>query len=176
MRKLIRDKMAEFLKPEEIYHCDNQNELMELYSMKLKEEIEEIRNSNYKDINEYADLIQVALGLASLNGYSFDEVIKAMNDKFNVKGGFSNLVLVKLNPNNPSNKIYFEDAIKYSYWQIDYRSCNGNEKWVVARAPLGWNEDDVKNNIQLGGSSDDVTEITLVCETSDVYYSWDLCN
>jgi hypothetical protein len=58
---------------------------------------------------EYGDLIQVALGLASLNGYSFDDVIKSMNDKYELKCGFSNLVLTSLNPNNPSNKIYVDE-------------------------------------------------------------------
>ena len=104
MKKLIRDKMAFNLNPDELDYCHNKEELMELYSLKLREEIEEIKGSDYKDIMEYGDLIQVALGLASLNGYSFDDVIKAMN-------GFSNLVLTSLNPNNPSNKIYFENNI-----------------------------------------------------------------
>jgi predicted house-cleaning noncanonical NTP pyrophosphatase (MazG superfamily) len=111
MKKLIRDKMAFNLNPDELDYCHNKEELMELYSLKLREEIEEIKGSDYKDIMEYGDLIQVALGLASLNGYSFDDVIKAMNDKYELKGGFSNLVLTSLNPNNPSNKIYFENNI-----------------------------------------------------------------
>lgn len=101
--------MAFHLNPDELDSCLNKEELMGLYALKLREEIEEIKNSDYKDIMEYADLIQVALGLASLNGFKMDEVMKAMEDKYELKGGFSNLVLTNLNPNNPSNKIYFED-------------------------------------------------------------------
>jgi predicted house-cleaning noncanonical NTP pyrophosphatase (MazG superfamily) len=109
MKKLIRDKMAFILDPEELDNCDNKEELIELYVLKLREEIEEIKGSDYKDIMEYADLIQVALGLASLNGFKMEDVMKAMEDKYELKGGFSNLVLTNLNPNNPSNKIYLEN-------------------------------------------------------------------
>jgi predicted house-cleaning noncanonical NTP pyrophosphatase (MazG superfamily) len=109
MKKLIRDKMAFILDPEELDNCDNKEELMGLYALKLREEIEEIKGSDYKDIMEYADLIQVALGLASLNGFKMEDVMKAMEDKYELKGGFSNLVLTNLNPNNPSNKIYLEN-------------------------------------------------------------------
>jgi predicted house-cleaning noncanonical NTP pyrophosphatase (MazG superfamily) len=109
MKKLIRDKMAFILNPEELDNCDNKEELMGLYTLKLREEIEEIKGANYKDIMEYADLIQVALGLASLNGFKMDDVMKAMEDKYELKGGFSNLILTNLNPNNPSNKIYLEN-------------------------------------------------------------------
>jgi predicted house-cleaning noncanonical NTP pyrophosphatase (MazG superfamily) len=109
MKKLIRDKMAFILDPEELDNCDNKEELMGLYTLKLREEIEEIKGADYKDIMEYADLIQVALGLASLNGFKMEDVMKAMEDKYELKGGFSNLVLTNLNPNNPSNKIYLEN-------------------------------------------------------------------
>lgn len=101
--------MAFILDPEELDNCDNKEELIELYVLKLREEIEEIKGSDYKDIMEYADLIQVALGLASLNGFKMEDVMKAMEDKYELKGGFSNLVLTNLNPNNPSNKIYLEN-------------------------------------------------------------------
>ena len=109
MKKLIRDKMAFHLNPDELNNCLDKEELMGLYVLKLREEIEEIKSSDYKDIMEYADLIQVALGLASLNGFKMEDVMKAMEEKYELKGGFSNLVLTNLNPNNPSNKIYLDN-------------------------------------------------------------------
>jgi|694.fasta_scaffold48613_7 predicted house-cleaning noncanonical NTP pyrophosphatase (MazG superfamily) len=108
MKKLIRDKLAFKINPEELDYCNNKEELMELYALKLREEIEEIKSSDYKDIMEYADLIQVALGLASLNGIKKEDVMKAIEEKYELKGGFSNLILISLNPDNPSNKIYYE--------------------------------------------------------------------
>jgi predicted house-cleaning noncanonical NTP pyrophosphatase (MazG superfamily) len=109
MKKLIRDKMSFHLNPDELNNCFDKEELMGLYALKLREEIEEIKSSDYKDIMEYADLIQVALGLASLNGFKMEDVMKAMEEKYELKGGFSNLVLTNLNPNNPSNKIYLDN-------------------------------------------------------------------
>lgn len=109
MKKLIRDRMAFHLNPEELDYCLDKEELMGLYALKLQEEIEEIKGSDYKDIMEYADLMQVALGLANLNGFKMEDVMKAMEEKYELKGGFSNLVLTSLNPDNPSNKIYLEN-------------------------------------------------------------------
>ena len=177
MKKLVRDKMGLILNPDELSHCDDKEELMNLYSLKLKEEIEEIKDSDYKDIMEYADLIQVTLGLASLNGYSFDDIIKAMNDKYELKGGFSNLVLTNLNPNNPSNKIYFnESEIEYSYWEVQFINCESDKRWVIVRTPINWDEYDVRERIPMGGSGDDVAEITDIFKTSDNYYGWDFCD
>ena len=101
--------MSFHLNPDELNNCFDKEELMGLYALKLREEIEEIKSSDYKDIMEYADLIQVALGLASLNGFKMEDVMKAMEEKYELKGGFSNLVLTNLNPNNPSNKIYLDN-------------------------------------------------------------------
>lgn len=98
--------MALQLNPNELDYCLDRKELIGLYTLKLKEEIEEIKNSNYQDIMEYADLIQVTLSLANLNGFKIEDVMKAIDDKYELKGGFTNLVLTNLNPNNPSNKIY----------------------------------------------------------------------
>lgn len=109
MKKLIRNKMALQLNPDDLDYCLDREELIGLYTLKLREEIEEIKNSDYKDIMEYADLIQVTLSLASLNGFMMDDVMKAIDDKYELKGGFTNLVLTNLNPNNPSNKIYLEN-------------------------------------------------------------------
>jgi predicted house-cleaning noncanonical NTP pyrophosphatase (MazG superfamily) len=109
MKKLIRNKMALQLNPNELDYCLDRKELIGLYTLKLKEEIEEIKNSNYQDIMEYADLIQVTLSLANLNGFKIEDVMKAIDDKYELKGGFTNLVLTNLNPNNPSNKIYLEN-------------------------------------------------------------------
>ena len=36
-----------------------------------------------------------------------NELMKAVSRKAKVKGRFSNIALINLNPNNPSNKLYF---------------------------------------------------------------------
>lgn len=64
---------------------------------------------------------------------------------------------------------------EYSYWEIEYVSVEGNERWTIVRAPIDWEEDDVRNRVPLGGCGDDVSRITSISETSDCDYSWDFC-
>ena len=61
---------------------------------------------------------------------------------------------------------------EYSYWEVSYISCEGNERWGIWRAPVDWNEYDVESNIQCWGCGDDPAEIVSVTE----YYpedEWD---
>ena len=67
------------------------------------------------------------------------------------------------------------EEIEYAYWEIQYRSCEGNNRWTIARTPIDWEEYDVKDRIPMGGCGDDVAEITGVFESSNKDYSWDFC-
>jgi hypothetical protein len=62
-----------------------------------------------------------------------------------------------------------------SYWEIHYVSCEGNNRWAVAKTPTDWNEYDTMSRIPLGGCGDDVAEIMEIISTSDSNYSWDFC-
>jgi len=62
---------------------------------------------------------------------------------------------------------------EYSYWEIWYISCEGNERWTTARAPIDWEEWQVRDRIPRGGCGDDVSEVTSVHSTYDDDYSWD---
>jgi hypothetical protein len=61
----------------------------------------------------------------------------------------------------------------YSYWEIHYKSCEGNDRWTIARTPPNWNEYDVKDRISMGGCGDDPSEIREVFETNDSNYTLD---
>ena len=63
-----------------------------------------------------------------------------------------------------------------SYWEINYISCEGNRRFVIARAPEDWNEYEVQDRIQMGGCGDDPAEITGVFETNNQDWSWDFCD
>lgn len=65
---------------------------------------------------------------------------------------------------------------EFSYWEIHFKSCEGNEKWTVARAPHDWDEEEVKNTITLGGYGDDPAYILSIYATYNTDYSWDFCN
>ena len=51
----------------------------------------------------------------------------------------------------------FENMEEYSYWQIEYISCEGNERWTIARAPIDWDEWQVRDRISsMRGSIGDI--------------------
>ena len=111
-KKLIREKIISKLKNGEFENITNLAELNTLYALKVREELAEIQESEHKDIMEFVDLIQVAVCWAEQNGFYYKQVELAANIKFVEKGKFSNLVLNNLNPENPSNKLYFENDLQ----------------------------------------------------------------
>ena len=106
-KKLIRSKITEKLKAGEWENVNDNSELNKLYEIKVREELAEIISSNHDDIMEFVDLIQVAYAFARVNGFHGKELSEALQKKSDEKGNFSNLVLNNLNPENPSNKLYF---------------------------------------------------------------------
>lgn len=109
-KKLIRDLVVEKLKEGEFEYITDQAELNKLYSLKIKEELLEIQNSDYKDISEFIDLIQVAFSFACQNGFTREQISVAFDMKQKTKGSITNIALNNLNPNNPSNYPYFEST------------------------------------------------------------------
>lgn len=108
-KKLIRKNIIEKLKEGEWEEINDINELNKLYALKVKEELSEIQESKHKDIMEFVDLIQVAFSFAKVNGFCYEELSLALVTKSAEKGVFGKLALNNLNPENPSNKLYFEE-------------------------------------------------------------------
>lgn len=109
-RKLIRSKIVEYLKKDEWENEYNVAELNKLYALKIREELQEIQVSNHDDIMEFVDLIQVVYQFAKINGFTKEQIRDARIAKMAEKGWFGTTVLTNLNPNNPSNRIYFENT------------------------------------------------------------------
>jgi hypothetical protein len=65
---------------------------------------------------------------------------------------------------------------EYSYWEINYITCESNRGWTIARTPIDWDEYDLRSRIQLGGCGDDPATIEEIFESSDTNYSWDFCD
>ena len=107
-KKLIRKFITEKLKEGEWETITDQIELNKLYALKIREELEEIQTSEHKDIMEFVDLIQVAFSFAKQNGFTHEQLSVALIEKSVEKGSFGRLALNNLNPENPSNKLYFE--------------------------------------------------------------------
>lgn len=106
-KKLIRKGITAKLKEGEWETITDQDELNRLYALKIIEELEEIKASNHKDIMEFVDLMQVAFSFARQNGFTNEQIQVALFEKTVDKGPFGRLALNNLNPNNPSNKLYF---------------------------------------------------------------------
>lgn len=109
-KKLIRKFITEKLKEGEWETIFDQDELNRLYAIKVREELAEIQTSDHKDIMEFVDLIQVAISFAEQNGFTQKQLAFALIEKSIEKGCFSRLALINLNPDNPSNKLYFENV------------------------------------------------------------------
>lgn len=111
-KKLIRSLISEKLKDGEWEEVTNQDELNRLYAMKIREELLEIQESKHLDIMEFVDLIQVAFSFAKQNGFTHEQLSVALVEKSFEKGAFGRIALNNLNPDNPSNRIYFEENTK----------------------------------------------------------------
>lgn len=107
-KKLIRSKITEKLKEGEWETIMDQGELNQLYATKIREELAEIQASDHKDIMEFVDLIEVAFTFARENGFTDLEITANRAKKITEKGRFGRLALNNLNPENPSNCLYFE--------------------------------------------------------------------
>lgn len=109
VKKLVRDKIIEYLHSSEYEICENKDELNNLVCQKIREELLEVINSDFDDIKEFADLVQIVQHLYKINAFTTSQINKAIIEKTKERGGFSNLVLTNLNPNNSSNNMYFEE-------------------------------------------------------------------
>lgn len=69
-----------------------------------------------------------------------------------------------------------ETKAEYTYWEIRYISCEGNNRWTVARTSSDWTEDDVRSSIPMGGYDDAPATILDVFETSNTDYRYDFDN
>ena len=112
-RKLIRNKIADKIIDSEIVVIKDQKELNELYFFKILEELQEIQLSDYRDVSEFGDLMQVVFSFARINGFSKAALLDTIFKKSEECGIHKNQVLIlneTFNKTNPSNKMYFDLA------------------------------------------------------------------
>lgn len=113
-KKLIRKLITSQLLEAEFEEITDRDELNRLYALKVQEELREIQMSDHMDVEEFVDLIEVAYAFAKQNGFTKEDLAAALTHKRLAKGSFGRTALVNLNPNNPSNRIYFEEIEKDS--------------------------------------------------------------
>jgi len=91
MEKLIRDKIPglDYTKT----RTADKKEVDTFLKMKLQEEIKELEESNYKDLYEYADVLEVLYELARKAKFTPKDIEIARIVKLKERGGFSNKIL-----------------------------------------------------------------------------------
>jgi len=91
MFKLIRDKYDEVIDPKLLFKIPKGDlDVIRYVDRKIDEELLELRESDFKDINEYADVVEVLMKMAKENGISEAEVNLAREAKNEKRGRFSN--------------------------------------------------------------------------------------
>ena len=106
--KLVRDKIPELLDKNggqtETEILNDEKYINCLYE-KLKEECEEVVNSNSQEnlIEELADLFEVIISLAKAKNITLEEIEKIRIEKKNKRGGFDSRLFLK--SSNIVNKI-----------------------------------------------------------------------
>ena len=135
-KKLIRSGVTKLLKEGEFENITDAKTLNELYALKVMEELKEIQNANHADIGEFADLLQVTLDWAKQNDIEQSDLAMFAMAKRKAKGGFSNIVLNNLNPNNPSNALYFKPDTDFLKYMNHLPTCSKMQNWSEARQAL----------------------------------------
>jgi len=88
MKKLIRDKYDTIIDESELEICTDTTQLKSYLLNKLDEELLELYQSKYKDVSEYADVLEVIFAIAKMNNISKDEILSRRIEKLYEKGGF----------------------------------------------------------------------------------------
>ena len=94
MRKLIRDNLAEVISAKDLKKSTDDDDFINLLLAKLDEELEELAFSDYKDVEEYADVFEVLFAIAKFHGMSREDVINTRIKKFDKRGGFDKRLIL----------------------------------------------------------------------------------
>ncbi len=94
--KLVRDKIPQVIE-EDGRKCEtsivSKEQLLPLLEDKLKEEVNEFMQD--RNLEELADIMEVAFGLAENLGYSEEDLLKKREEKKEARGGFKEGVFLK---------------------------------------------------------------------------------
>ena len=98
-KKLVRDKIPDIIKSngeKPITRILSNEEYKSELEKKILEECNEVIASTGSDrIEELADVMEVMISLAAIEGYSIDDVIKSRDEKYMKRGGFENKIYLE---------------------------------------------------------------------------------
>jgi len=93
MEKLIRDNIPGM--PDDAWRTADKDEAYEFLKGKIHEEIQELTNTGYLDLYEFADVLEILYALAKKAKFTPKDLEIARKVKFKERGGFSNKILLK---------------------------------------------------------------------------------
>ncbi|MCK5537869.1 MAG: hypothetical protein KAI79_13670 [Bacteroidales bacterium] len=93
--KIIRDKYTDIIDSKKLFISTDEKQRKMFLVKKVKEEMQEIVDSKFKDPEEYGDLIEVLYAIADINNISPGEIDHARKKKLQEFGGFKNGVYLK---------------------------------------------------------------------------------
>lgn len=89
MLKLIRDNYEGIIDERSLFKIPKQDSsVIPFIEKKIHEELLELKDSDWKDVNEYADIIEVILKMAYEHGVAEDEIETARIEKLRKRGAF----------------------------------------------------------------------------------------
>ncbi len=101
MYKLIRDNYVGVIDPKLLSTLESSDDESIRYYVvkKIHEELDELSDSEYQDVNEYADVIEILMKMANEKGISEAEIQEARRVKNEKRGKFNNNLIFNLTTN-----------------------------------------------------------------------------
>jgi predicted house-cleaning noncanonical NTP pyrophosphatase (MazG superfamily) len=93
--KMIRDNYDTIIETDRLRIVDNPSERFIYHTQKVKEELSELADTAYNDVEEFADVIEALYALAEFQGVSKDQIEIARLKKLDEKGGFKKCLVLK---------------------------------------------------------------------------------
>ncbi len=93
MAKLIRDGYLKTIDDSELELLSD-TEVLPYALEKINEEVQELKDSNFEDIYEFVDVVDVLMKVLELKGFTLEEFNAARDIKNSKKGGFTKNVLL----------------------------------------------------------------------------------
>jgi predicted house-cleaning noncanonical NTP pyrophosphatase (MazG superfamily) len=91
--KLVRDNYKDIIPKKNIKVIKSDEVYYEFLKKKLQEELNELQESEFNDIYEYADVLETLFSIAKFKGVKISDINQAKIKKFIEKGSFSERLL-----------------------------------------------------------------------------------
>jgi len=96
MKKIIRDDLEKEIDKDRLSFTTSKDEHIHYLIEKITEELTELKESDYEDVREYADVFQVLYSLAKLKGIDKVDIENSVVAKHVIRGTFQKGLLLNI--------------------------------------------------------------------------------